>query len=86
MNNRERVWAILHYEDYDRLPVVHFGFWEETPYKWAAEGHIAQKKAEDWGFVAQKLGFDFDWGGGFGVKTGLFPQFEEQVIEVLPDG
>ena len=22
MNDRERTWAILHYEDYDRLPVV----------------------------------------------------------------
>ena len=30
MNNRERVRAILHYEDYDRLPVVHFGYWDKT--------------------------------------------------------
>ena len=59
MNNRERTWAIMHYEDYDRLPLVHFGFWKETPYKWAAEGHITQEEAGDWNVVARKLGFDF---------------------------
>jgi hypothetical protein len=30
MNGRERSMAILHYQSYDRLPVVHFGFWDET--------------------------------------------------------
>jgi len=86
MNDRERTQAILHYEDYDRLPLVHFGFWDETPYKWAAEGHIAQEEAGDWDVVAQKLGFDFEWSPRFGANTGLFPPFEEQVLEELPDG
>jgi uroporphyrinogen decarboxylase len=86
MNDRERTRAILHYEDYDRLPLVHFGFWDETPYKWAAEGHITQEEAGDWDIVAQKLGFDFEWSPGFGAHTGLFPSFEEKVLEELPDG
>ena len=30
MNNRQRIKAILNYESYDRLPVVHFGFWREV--------------------------------------------------------
>jgi hypothetical protein len=86
MNNRERTWAILHYEDYDRLPLVHFGFWDETPYKWAAEGHITQEEAGDWEVVARKLGFDFEWSPGFGAHTKLMPPFEERVLEELPDG
>ena len=45
MNNRQRVRAILHYEDYDRMPVVHFGYWNETLDKWAAEGHITPEQA-----------------------------------------
>ena len=27
MNNRERTLAVLRYQPYDRLPIVHFGFW-----------------------------------------------------------
>ncbi|MBN1813000.1 MAG: hypothetical protein JXA14_14285 [Anaerolineae bacterium] len=86
MNNRERMWAILHYEDTDRLPLVHFGFWDETPYKWAAEGHITQEEAGDWDVVAEKLGFDFGWAEHFGADTVLRPPFEDQVVEELSDG
>ncbi|MBN1978971.1 MAG: hypothetical protein JW918_16345 [Anaerolineae bacterium] len=86
MNDRERTWAILHYENYDRLPLVHFGFWDETPYHWAAQGHITQEEAGDWDVVAAKLGFDFEWSPRFGANLGLFPPFEEKVLEELPDG
>ena len=44
MNNRERVRAIMHYEDYDRMPVVQFGYWYETLDKWLAEGHITEEE------------------------------------------
>ncbi len=37
MTNRERAKAVLRYQEYDRLPVVHFGYWGETLQKWAAE-------------------------------------------------
>ncbi len=30
MNDRERILAVLNYEDYDRLPIVHFGFLRAT--------------------------------------------------------
>lgn len=30
MNLRENVRAILHYESFDHMPVVHFGYWPET--------------------------------------------------------
>ena len=47
MNDRERVLAVLNYEHYDRLPVVHFGFWEETLEKWADEGHITNEQVRE---------------------------------------
>ena len=93
MNNRERVRAILHYEDYDRMPVVHFGYWRETLDKWAAEGHISVEQAKSWGdgnptdeVIAEKLGFDFNWSTCFSPNARLRPPFKTRVVETLPDG
>ena len=93
MNNRERVRAILHYQDYDRMPVVHFGYWHETLLKWAQEGHLTENEARTWrdgnptdAIIAQKLGFDFDWSTCYGPATHLRPEFEHKVIEEFPDG
>ncbi len=93
MNNRQRAMAVLNYESYDRLPVVHFGYWRETLEKWAGEGHITQEEAKGWGdnnehdvTIARKLGFDFNWSNCFGVGTGLRPWFEEKVVETMDDG
>ncbi len=68
MNNRQRTLAVLNYEAYDRMPLVHFGFWNETLAKWAEEGHITAEEAEDWydggpmdTRISHKLGFDFDY-------------------------
>lgn len=76
MTNRERIKAILNYNDYDRLPIVSFGFWPETIQKWRDEGHITIEETENWedGYrssredgtpadraIGQKLGFDFNW-------------------------
>ena len=70
--NRERLDAILHYRPYDRMPIMHFGFWEETFEKWAAEGHLSDEEmrpirnradnsldgAECETKIARKLGFE----------------------------
>ena len=70
--NRERFNAILHYEDYDRIPIMHFGFWNETLVKWAKEGHLTHDEIKgivsgqsnvadgnDYELaIAKKLGFD----------------------------
>ena len=45
MTNRERVDAIMHYQPYDRMPVVAFGYWGETLRKWQAEGHVSEEEA-----------------------------------------
>jgi len=94
MTHRERALAVLRYRPYDRLPLVHFGFWAgETPQKWAAEGHISQALAEAWGDgnaadveLGDLLGFDFNWQSMFGGHAGLRPGFESHVVEEFPDG
>lgn len=94
MNNRERALAVLNYQAYDRLPIVHFGYWTETLVKWAEEGHIAMQEARAWGdgnavdlAIAEKLGFDFNWAcGSFGANVSLHPPFERKLLDVLPDG
>ncbi len=93
MNNRERVHAILHYQDYDRMPLVHFGYWDETLDKWAAEGHITQSQADTWGDgnptdaeIADLLGFDFNWSTCFSPSTRLRPAFETRIVKTFPDG
>ena len=88
MTNRERTLAILHYEKYDKMPIVHFAFWRETIEKWINEGHLSAEKSKEIGMngVANKLGFDFEWGCGFGVSSNLFPMFESKVIKEFPDG
>jgi len=93
MNNRERALAVLNYENYDRLPVVHFGFWDETLALWATEGHITAEEARDWrdgnavdDILCAKLGFDFNWLRTHQAYSGLMPPFERRVVETLPDG
>ena len=93
MNNRERLLAVLNYHPYDRLPLVHFGFWHETLQKWAEEGHISQKLAKEWrdGNIADQeitalLGFDFNYAGCVGSNCGLLPGFEAKILKELPDG
>lgn len=96
MTNRENAMAILHYEKFDKMPVVAFGYWPETLDKWAGEGHITQKEAEDYRTygdngpgdraVMKRLGFDFDWNSCMGSATDLFPLFEKEILEQRPDG
>ncbi len=93
MTNRERTLALLRYTAYDRLPVVHFGFWEETLAKWRADGHVSSEEAQ--GFadgnqwdqtLSARLGFDFNWYSCFAANSGLEPPFKERVVEERPDG
>lgn len=93
MNNRERVAAILHYASYDRMPVVHFGYWGETLRKWADEGHLKEEDIRGWGdgnsvdvALNKKLGFDFGWQCMFGGHSGLLPGMDRVVVAEFPDG
>lgn len=96
MTFRENANAILHYEHYDRMPVVAFGYWNETVDKWADEGHITREEADSynrtgdngWGDrqIMAKLGFDFNWNSCIGSNTLLDPCFPHAVLEERPDG
>jgi hypothetical protein len=93
MNNRERTLAILNYKAYDRMPVVHFGYWNETLEKWHKEGHITLEEATGYGdgneydaSIGEKLGFDFNWQTMFYGNISLLPTFERKIIEEYPDG
>ncbi len=93
MNNAERLKAILNYQDYDRMPVVHFGFWPETLQKWQKEGHITKSEAEKWidgnrqdFSISEKLGFDFNYFNCYDPCFGLYPVFERKIVEELSDG
>lgn len=93
MNHRERVNAILHYENFDKMPVCHFGYWEETKEKWYREGHLTLEEARlpcdlppDADPVGKKLGFDFGWGVTVGANTNLYPAFEAKILRTDPDG
>ena len=102
MNLRENVNAILHYEKFDRFPVLSMGYWKETLEKWANEGHIRMEDAQEYmncvwkpmpdedapavKAIREKLGFDYNWDNYFRPKAFLFPEFEREVLEVKPDG
>jgi uroporphyrinogen decarboxylase len=93
MTNRERVLAVLRYQPYDRLPIVHFGFWRETLHKWAAEGHITADLAEAWGDsnpadaeISARLGFDGDYYSTFRTNSFLQPGFQGEVVAEFSDG
>lgn len=93
MNNCQRAFAVLNYRSYDRLPLVHFGYWRETLIKWADEGHIDRDDAENWSDgspvcrrISEKLGFDFDWYHAFPNFQLLAPVFERRVLKEHSDG
>ena len=93
MTNRQRINAIMHYENYDRLPLVHFGFWNETLDKWVQEGHLDKDLAAAWSDgnaadaeITAMLGFDTNWASNFSPSTGLAPVFETRLVKEFPDG
>ena len=93
MTNKERVKNILHYRKADRMPAVHFGYWNELPFEWAEQGHIPRELAEGWGDSNEKdkaidkiIGWDFNWSRCAGPNNGLSPSFEFKVLETLSDG
>jgi len=93
VNHRDRVLAILNYQTYDQLPIIHFGYWGETLAKWRDEGHVTAEEATTWGdgnevdtVVAAKLGFDMNWTCAVSADYSLRPRFESKLIAEFPDG
>ena len=93
MTNRERAMAVLNYKNYDRMPIVHFGYWAETLQKWHEEGHVTKDECHYWGdnneydiAICKKLGFDFNWQPALALSTALKPPFPHKVIKDLGGG
>lgn len=94
MTNRERAMNILHYKSVDRFPAVHFGYWDELLIEWAEQGKISRDLLPQAGWDASQqqaeldriIGWDFNWNTVDCANNGLFPVFERQVLEALPDG
>ena len=97
MTNRERAMNILHFKPADRMPAVHFGYWNELIQEWAAQGKISKELALAFGRgygdgneadreLDKILGWDFNWHNTRGAVKGLLPWFEHKVLEILPDG
>ena len=45
MTTRERCMNILRFQNADRMPAVHFGYWQELLWEWAEQGHISRELA-----------------------------------------
>jgi uroporphyrinogen decarboxylase len=93
MNNRTRTLAILNYETYDHIPLVHFGYWAETLVKWTSEGHISPEMATEYADgnaidveLNKLLGWDYCWSCTFSWNTSLDPVLERRILEERPDG
>jgi hypothetical protein len=93
MTTRERILNILNYKPSDRLPAVHFGYWPELLNEWAEQGKIPHELASNWfdGGPADKeidkiIGWDTNWYKTYRPDSGLRPQFETKVLEILPGG
>lgn len=96
MNYRENVNAILHYQPFEKMPIVSFGYWGETVQKWADEGHITREEADGYcrygdnseadRAIMKRLGFDFNWNSCYGGNVGLYPAFDRIILEQKADG
>jgi uroporphyrinogen decarboxylase len=93
LNNRQRILAVLNDENYDRLPIVHFGFLDETLERWEREGHIKRSELPNIGDgspdedkLSKMLGFDCNYHCVFSPAVRLQPPFEPKVLEELPGG
>jgi len=74
VTTRELWQLIMHYGDFDRLPVIHWTGWEETLERWYGEGMPRDVDAHEY--------FDAvpNW-CHVGCNLELYPAFEEEVFE-----
>ncbi|MDR2020191.1 MAG: hypothetical protein LBQ14_05420 [Treponema sp.] len=93
MTHRECLKTLFHYGNYDHLPVVHFGWWNELLQKWQAEGHLTKEEIDGvWDgnekdrAIGRKLGFDFNYYTTFGANGDTMPAFESKIVKEFPDG
>lgn len=65
---------IMYYEDFDRMPVLHWGGWNETYDRWRNEGMAADCNEHEYFNTSVHM-------KTIGVNLDLFPLFEEETTE-----
>lgn len=81
MNERQRFNALMHYQTFDRPPLVDYGYWEETLSLWHEQGLPADIDKTN---IYAHLGMDYnidDLYDTTGVDVKWHPRFEQRVIE-----
>jgi len=74
MTTRELWQSIMHYGEFDRMPVIHWTEWPETHDRWISEGMPPDVNEHEY--------FDtVPWHARVGVHLGLHPPFTEEVLE-----
>jgi uroporphyrinogen decarboxylase len=75
---RELWQSIMHYGEFDRMPVIHWTEWTETRERWYNEG--LPRDIDQRGGIRKFLDAVPHW-AGVGVNVDLKPHFEEKVLE-----
>jgi uroporphyrinogen decarboxylase len=78
MTTRELWQAIMHYGDFDRIPVIHWTEWPETRERWYDEG--LPRDIDDRGGIRRFLDAVPHW-NVIDVEVNLYPSFDEEVLE-----
>jgi len=74
VTNRELFQQIMHYGDFDRMPVLHWTGWEETMERWYGEGLPRDVNPHDF-FNTKPHWF------GLWTNLNLYPEFPYEVLE-----
>ena len=74
MTTRERFLRCMHYQSVDHVPDWEFGYWDEVPGIWKAQGLPAS-------VGSLEVFFGFEWSTGVGTHGGLIPAFQSGVVE-----
>ena len=74
MTTRDLIRSIMSYGQFDRMPIIHWGAWEETTRRWVSEGMPEDTDANEY-FDAVQFQYMV------GVELGLLPAFEEETLE-----
>lgn len=80
MTNQQIWQKIMNYEDFDRVPVLHWDMWPETRTRWLSEGLPDDIDIHD--FLNTTPYFT----NVSGINASLYPKFEKEIINEYKDG
>jgi uroporphyrinogen decarboxylase len=78
MTHRERFFAIMNFQKFDRMIDTEFGYWNNTLKRWHREG--LPEKIHNNGMADAFFGFDA-WSKGIPVRSSLMPTFPQEIVE-----